>query len=36
MDLLARKAMLPASAWRQPGVVVLTYQVASFAETHGG
>jgi len=32
LDALAHKAMLPAAAWRDPGMVVLTYQVESFAK----
>jgi len=36
MDELARKALLPASAWREPGAVVLTYQVESFADVRPG
>lgn len=36
MDELARKAPLPAPAWREPGAVVLTYQVESFADARPG
>ena len=36
MDELARKALSPASAWREPDAVVLTYQVESFEDTRPG
>jgi len=36
MDELARKALSPASAWRGPDAVVLTYQVESFEDTRPG
>jgi len=36
MNELARKARLPASAWRGPGVLVSTYQVESFTGPPSG
>ena len=36
MDELARKALLPTSAWRGPEAVVLTYQVECFADARPG
>lgn len=36
MDELARKALLPTSAWRGPDTVVLTYQVESFEDARPG
>jgi AmmeMemoRadiSam system protein A len=36
MDALAGKAMLPASAWREPGAVILVYQVEAFEEPKAG
>lgn len=36
MDELARKALLPASVWREPETVMLTYQVESFEDAPSG
>ena len=34
LDHLCQKAGLAATAWRQPGLEVLTYQVQYFEEAH--
>jgi AMMECR1 domain-containing protein len=36
LDALAQKAMVSASAWREPDAVVQTYQAESFAEAQAG